>query len=59
MPKIITTLGLCDVLRFAVGERRAGTPYSHHIDAKFSDNSGTGHRVKGRTCTVSFNRKGP
>ena len=55
----ISARGLVGKERAAVGERPPGTPYSYHIDARFSDNSGTGHRVKGRTCTVSFNRKGP
>jgi hypothetical protein len=54
----ISARGLVGRERAAVGERPPGTPYSYRIDAKFSEDSGTGHRVKGRTCAVSFSRKG-
>ena len=40
-----------------MGERPPGTPYSYRIEARFSDDSGTGQRVRGRICTVSFSRK--
>jgi hypothetical protein len=39
--------GLVGASEFAVGRRPAGTPYGYHIDAKFSDDSGTGKRVEG------------
>jgi hypothetical protein len=54
----ISAHGLVGKQRAALGERPPGTPYSYHIDARFSDNSGTGHRVKSRSCTVSFTRTG-
>jgi hypothetical protein len=54
----IAARGLVGKEQAAIGERPPGTPYSYRIEAKFSDDSGTGHRVKGRACTVSFSRKG-
>jgi hypothetical protein len=53
----ISAHGLVGKERAALGERPPGTPYSYRIDASFSDKSGTGHRVKNRNCTVSFNRQ--
>jgi hypothetical protein len=55
----IAAHGLVGKERAALGERPPGTPYRYQIDARFSDKSGTGHRVKGRTCTVSFSRHAP
>lgn len=55
----ISARGLVGKERAAIGERPPGTPYSYRIDARFSENSGTGHRVKGRICTASFSRKNP
>jgi hypothetical protein len=55
----IRARGLVGKQRYAVGERPAGTPYSYHIDAHFAQSSGTGQRVKERSCTASFTRKGP
>jgi hypothetical protein len=49
--------GLVGAAPFAVGQRPAGTAYGYHVDAKFSGNSGTGQRVEGRPCTLSFERK--
>jgi len=43
----------------AIGERPRGTPYHYRIDARFSENSATGHRVEGRVCTLSFGKKTP
>jgi hypothetical protein len=43
----------------AIEHRPRGTPYKYRVDAKFSENSGTGHRVAGRTCEVSFSKKVP
>jgi hypothetical protein len=50
--------GLVGAAPFAVGQRPAGTAYGYHVDARFSRDTGTGHRVEGRACTVSFSRKG-
>jgi len=55
----ISAHGLVGKERYALEERPPGTPYSYRIDARFSENSGVGHRVKGRACTVSFSRKSP
>jgi hypothetical protein len=65
--------GLVGASEAAVGHRPAGTQYSYHIDVEFSDTSGqksgqtsgqttgqisgTGRRVEGRPCTVTFTRK--
>jgi|SRR5271170_2685698 len=55
----ISAHGLVGKERAAIGERPSGTPYRYRIAAKFSENSGTGHRAAGRTCAVSFSKKGP
>jgi hypothetical protein len=49
--------GVVGAAAFAVGQRPAGTAYGYHVDARFSGDTGTGHRVEGRPCTVSFSRK--
>jgi hypothetical protein len=46
--------GIVGAAPYAVGERPAGTQYGYHVDAKFDGASGTGHRVEGRPCTVTF-----
>jgi hypothetical protein len=43
--------------RAALDERPAGTPYKYGVDARFEDNAGKGHRVRGRACSVTFTRK--
>jgi hypothetical protein len=48
--------GLVGAAAFAVGQRPAGTSYGYHIDAKFSGDTGSGQRVEGRPCTVTFAR---
>jgi len=48
--------GLVGAAEAAVGHRPAGTQYGYHIEAKFSDDSGTGKRVEGRPCTVEFTK---
>jgi hypothetical protein len=42
---------------FAVGQRPAGTEYGYHIEAKFTNESGTGRRVEGRPCTAVFTKR--
>jgi len=49
--------GLVGAAEFAVGRRPAGTQYGYHIEAKFSEESGTGKRVEGRPCSVTFARR--
>ncbi len=51
--------GLVGAADAAVGHRPAGTEYGYHIEAKFSGDSGTGKRVEGRPCSVTFSRKQP
>jgi hypothetical protein len=48
--------GLVGAAPFAVGQRPAGTQYGYHIDSKFGDTTGEGHRVEGRPCTVTFKK---
>jgi hypothetical protein len=43
----------------AIGHLPPGTPYKYRIEAKFSNDSGIGYRVSGRTCKVSFNKEAP
>lgn len=49
--------GLVGAQEYAVGRRPAGTEYGYHIVGKFSDKEGTGKRVEGRPCEVTFARK--
>jgi len=42
---------------YAVGHRPAGSEYGYNIEAKFSDQEGSGKRVEGRPCEVHFVRK--
>jgi hypothetical protein len=49
--------GLVGAPEAAVGHRPAGTEYGYHIEAKFTGDSGTGKRVEGRSCSVTFDRK--
>jgi hypothetical protein len=49
--------GLVGASETAVGQRPAGTRYGYHIEAKFSGDSGTGKRVEGRACSITFDRK--
>jgi hypothetical protein len=49
--------GIVGTERAAIGERVRGTPYSYRVETRFSADSGSGHRTKGRNCTVSFSRK--
>ena len=48
--------GLVGAAPYAVGHQPAGTQYGYHIDTKFSGQSGIGHRVEGRPCTVEFKK---
>lgn len=49
--------GLVGAAPYAVGQRPAGSAYGYHVEARFSGTAGSGHRVEGRPCTVSFTRK--
>ena len=49
--------GLVGAAPYAVGERPAGTEYGYHIDAHFAAASGSGQRVEGRPCSVTFTRR--
>jgi hypothetical protein len=49
--------GLVGASEMAVGHRPVGTSYGYHVDVRFSGASGTGHRVEGRPCTVTFTKK--
>jgi hypothetical protein len=49
--------GLVGAQEYAVGHRPAGTEYGYHIVGKFSDREGTGKRVEGRPCDLTFIKK--
>jgi hypothetical protein len=49
--------GLVGAAPYAVGHVPAGSAYGYHVDAKFSETSGSGHRVEGRPCTVTFTKQ--
>ncbi len=49
--------GVVGAAPYAVGRRPAGTEYGYHIDAKFSAQAGSGHRVEGRPCKVEFTKE--
>lgn len=49
--------GLVGASEAAVGHIPAGSEYGYHVDAKFSEDSGTGKRVEGRPCSVTFTKK--
>jgi hypothetical protein len=40
----------------ATGHLPPGTPYKYRIEGQFSGDSGSGERVSGRTCKISFSR---
>jgi hypothetical protein len=48
--------GLVGASEMAVGHRPAGTSYGYHLDVRFAAASGTGQRVEGRPCTVTFKK---
>jgi hypothetical protein len=49
--------GLVGAKEFAVGGRPAGTAFGYHIEGKFSDKEGSGKRIEGRPCDVTFAKK--
>jgi hypothetical protein len=49
--------GLVGAKEYAVGHRPAGSDYGYHIIAKFADKEGSGKRVEGRPCDVTFAKK--
>jgi hypothetical protein len=49
--------GLVGAKEYAVGHRPAGSEYGYLIEGKFSDKEGSGKRVEGRPCEVSFVKK--
>lgn len=48
--------GLVGAAPYAVGQRPAGSKYGYHVTSRFTDQAGSGTRVEGRPCTVTFNR---
>jgi hypothetical protein len=49
--------GLVGAAPFAVGQRPKGTQYGFHVASTFTEKSGTGTRVEGRPCSVTFMKK--
>jgi hypothetical protein len=48
--------GLVGASEAAVGRRPKGTEYGYHIEAMFTQDSGSGKRVEGRPCSVTFTK---
>jgi len=46
--------GLVGAKEYAVGQRPAGSAFGYHIEGKFSPKEGSGKRVEGRPCEVTF-----
>ena len=46
--------GIVGAAPFAVGQRPSGTSYGYHVNAHFEATQGSGTRVEGRPCTVTF-----
>jgi hypothetical protein len=53
----LTAKGLVGASAAAVGARPKGSDYGYHVDAKFEDARGTGVRIEGRHCDLSFVRQ--
>jgi hypothetical protein len=51
---IITAAGLTDDARYSAARIPKGTPYTYHIDARFTGSRGTGKRIEFRACNVTF-----
>jgi hypothetical protein len=49
--------GVVGASQYAVGQAPAGTGYGYHVNALFQDASGTGRRVEGRHCDLTFTRQ--
>ena len=49
--------GLVGAAPYAVGQRPKGTQYGFHVAGTFTEKSGTGTRVEGRPCSVTFMKK--
>jgi hypothetical protein len=49
--------GLVGAQEYAVGHRPKGSEYGYHIVGKFADKEGSGKRVEGRPCDVTFAKK--
>lgn len=56
---ILAAHGLVGKEWAATGHLPPGTPYKYRIEASFSQSAGTGSRVAGRTCKISFNKETP
>ena len=49
--------GLLGASQFAIGHAPKGTQYGYHVVATFQDAGGTGKRVEGRSCELTFSRR--
>ncbi len=54
---VLTARGLTGDPRFNIRNSGKGTPYSYHVEAKFSVFSGTGHRIENRIGNLTFIKK--
>jgi TolB-like protein len=51
---VIRANGLTGNQKYTPHDYKKGTPYSYHIDARFSDSRGTGKKIEGRACNLTF-----
>jgi hypothetical protein len=49
--------GVVAASAFAAGNAPAGNAYNYHIAAQFTAASGTGKRIEGRVCNVTFTKQ--
>jgi hypothetical protein len=49
--------GRVGAAQYTVGHIPKGSEYAYHVEAKFSGHEGSGHRVEGRACDVTFSRQ--
>ena len=51
---VIRANGLTGNPKYTTHDYKKGTPYSYHIDASFADTRGTGKKIEGRACNLTF-----
>jgi TIR domain len=49
--------GIVNSSVFAAGNVPTGTDYGYHVTGRLAGSSGTGNRVEGRPCTLTFDKK--
>jgi uncharacterized caspase-like protein len=54
---ILTTHGMTGDSAYSLGNVKPATPYSYNLDTQFEHTRGTGKRIEGRPCDVTFAKK--